>query len=122
MHLPIHFGQMVLCSPFTHLTARVALALVVMLALAACERDKPEPMSPSEETNQSSVPFDTGTDELATTLGGPLEGLTPEELARFEAGRLHARVVLQRHLHRVVDGQAADRLRVSPLRSGDQHK
>jgi CxxC motif-containing protein (DUF1111 family) len=77
--------QGVLSSPSTRLTARVALALLAMLALGACERD--EPLAPTPETDVLSNPIDGGGFALATTLGGPIAGLTPEELARFEAGR-----------------------------------
>ena len=90
MHPPRQFRQ--LCSPSTHLTAPVALALLATFALAGCARDEqgstaPLAPAPAHETDLLSSPAGTGDFTLATTLGGPIAGLTPAELARFEAGQ-----------------------------------
>ncbi len=89
MYPPTQFRrQGVLCSPSTRLTARGALALLAMIALAGCERDSTAPLTPpTRETDLLSNSTDPGGPAMATTLGGPIAGLTPEELARFEAGR-----------------------------------
>jgi hypothetical protein len=68
------------------MNARGVLVVVAMLALAGCERDSTEPTAPPTDVELSTIPIGTG-DLLATTLGGPIAGLTEEELARFEAGR-----------------------------------
>ncbi len=84
MYPSTQFRQGVLSSPSARVTARVALVLLAMLALAGCEQDSTAPLAPTPETSN---PTDTGGFALATTLGGPIAGLTSEELARFEAGR-----------------------------------
>lgn len=88
MHPPRQFG-----SPSTHLTTLFALALLGTLALiTGCAREEktssaPLAPAPAHETDQLSNLSGTGDSPLATTLGGSLAGLTPEELTRFEAGR-----------------------------------
>ena len=79
------------CPPSTHPTP-VAIALLATLALAGCSREEPgstAPLAPApaHETDLLSNPAGTAELMLATTLGGPIAGLTASELARFEAGR-----------------------------------
>ena len=99
----------------THNAACCALAMTAFLLLAGCDAkhkavstaptEKPDTEAPADETPpefKSSIFMSTGVEkpgELssagpaletqagATTLGGPLAGLTPEQLALFHEGR-----------------------------------
>ncbi len=88
MHPPRQFRH--LCAPSAHPTAPV-LILLATLALAGCaqdERGSTSPLAPAPQTETDMLSSSAGTDNtsLATTLGGPIAGLAPDELARFQAG------------------------------------
>ncbi len=72
-----------------HSATSFAIALVASLALAGCSREKPVNTAPFESAHEdtTSILNQTGDLALATTLGGPIGGLSPEDLARFNDGR-----------------------------------
>ncbi len=75
--------------PDSPLTTLMALALLGTLALVGCSKDNPtstSPLAPVPMHVTELSPDLVGGFTLATTLGGPVAGLAPGELARFEEG------------------------------------
>src|SRR6185295_16850389 len=87
MSPPTKFAPLRLPSP---VPIPIALVLLATVALVGCAKDKQTstvPLAPESAhvTELSPDLAASGNTMLATTLGGPLAGLTPAELARFEA-------------------------------------
>ena len=71
----------------THHAALVLLAMTASLALVGCSREKEVSTAPLAAAHDTTSFLNhTGDFAQATTLGGPIAGLTPAEHARFEAG------------------------------------
>src|SRR5262245_23991327 len=74
----------------SHRAARLALASLSLIWLAGCEEPAPSITSPTSP--QVTLAPDGGAPAamalLATTLGGPVSGLTAEEEERFEEGKV----------------------------------
>jgi len=91
MSLPLRFESNVGFppgNPLAHPAVRVALALIASLALIGCEKHETRlSTAPLASAHDPSLdPAQPGDLALATTLGGPIAGLGPAELARFNAG------------------------------------